>query len=80
MGRELLRVNEAAEALSVSRWTVYRWIEEGKLQGTKIGRGSLRVLRASVAHLIEDNRTDQWKELPMCLRPRPYRPRRNAAL
>lgn len=24
-GKNLLRVGEAAEALSVSRWTIYRW-------------------------------------------------------
>ena len=65
MGRELLRVNEAAAALSVSRWTIYRWIEDGKLQGTKIGTGSLRVLHESVARLIVENRTDQWKQASM---------------
>ncbi|MET0514842.1 MAG: helix-turn-helix domain-containing protein [Nitrospiraceae bacterium] len=62
MEKTLLRVGEAAEVLSVSRWTVYRWIEEGKLEGTKIGPGSLRVLRESVAQLIEDNRTDPSNE------------------
>lgn len=65
MNRELLRVNEAADALSVSRWTIYRWIEDGKLQGTKIGTGTLRVLRDSVARLIDENRTDQWKPASM---------------
>lgn len=62
MEKHLLRVGEAAEFLSVSRWTVYRWIDEGRLQGTKIGRGSLRVLRESVTQLIEQNRTDQWEQ------------------
>ena len=36
MNDQLLRVNEAAVVLNVSRWTVYRWVEEGKLSGTKI--------------------------------------------
>lgn len=39
--------------LSVSKWTIYRWIDEGRLRGTKIGRGSLRVFRTSVEELIE---------------------------
>jgi excisionase family DNA binding protein len=60
MEKTLLRVGEAAEFLSVSRWTIYRWLEEGKLQGTKIGRGSLRVFRASLERLIQDNRTEEW--------------------
>lgn len=60
MGKLLLRVNEAAEVLSVSRWTIYRWVEEGKLKGTKIGHGSLRVLKESVMQLIDQNRLDRW--------------------
>lgn len=57
-GRTFLRVGEAAEFLSVSRWTIYRWVEEGRLHGTKIGRGSLRIFRQSVVHLIECNEND----------------------
>ena len=47
----LLRIQEAATLLNVSKWTIYRWIEEGRLQATKIGRGSLRVFRASLNRL-----------------------------
>ena len=63
MNKQLLRVNEAAELLSVSRWTVYRWVEEGKLRGTKIGRSSLRIFEESVAGLIEDNQVDRERLL-----------------
>jgi excisionase family DNA binding protein len=55
----LLRVQETAKLLKVSKWTVYRWIEEGRLRATKIGRGSVRVFRASVSGLIEGARIDQ---------------------
>ena len=58
MNKQLLRVNEAALVLNVSRWTVYRWVEEGKLEGTKIGKKSLRVIGNSVDKLISENRTD----------------------
>lgn len=58
MDKLLLRVGEAAEMLNVSRWTVYRWVEEGRLTGTKIGKGSLRIFRDSVAQIVETNRTD----------------------
>lgn len=37
----LLRIQETAKLLKVSKWTVYRWIEEGWLRATKIGQGSL---------------------------------------
>lgn len=56
--KTLLRVGEAAELLSVSRWTIYRWVEEGRLRGTKIGKGSLRIFRESIVALIERNESD----------------------
>jgi len=31
MEKLLLRVAEAASLINVSRWTIYRWIEEGRL-------------------------------------------------
>ncbi|CUS34346.1 conserved hypothetical protein [Candidatus Nitrospira nitrosa] len=57
----LLRIQEAAEVLQVSKWTIYRWIDEGRLRGTKIGQGSLRVFRASVSELIEKEKIDGEK-------------------
>lgn len=54
----LLRVQEAAALLRVSKWTIYRWIEEGRLRATKIGRGSLRIFRTSVSGLIDKARID----------------------
>ena len=56
--RILLRVGEAAAVLSVSRWAIYRWVEEGRLRGTKIGKGSMRILRESIVGLIEANQID----------------------
>lgn len=54
-----MRVNDAAQLLCVSKWTIYRWIEEGRLGATKIGHGSLRVFRESVTALVEANRMEQ---------------------
>ncbi|HNG54871.1 MAG TPA: helix-turn-helix domain-containing protein, partial [Nitrospira sp.] len=56
MNKQLLRVGEAADVLAVSRWTIYRWVEDGRLEGTKIGRGSLRVFRASLDRLVQSNK------------------------
>lgn len=51
--KRLLRVGEAAQILNVSRWTVYRWVEAGRLGGTRLGAGSLRILSDTVAALID---------------------------
>lgn len=53
----LLRIQETATLLKVSKWTVYRWIEEGRLRATKIGQGSLRVFQTSVSGLIAEDET-----------------------
>lgn len=58
MDQPLLRVKEAAQLLHVSKWTIYRWIDEGRLEATKIGGGSLRIFRRSVTTLVDANRTD----------------------
>jgi excisionase family DNA binding protein len=55
MEKSLLRVDEAAGMLNVSRWTIYRWVDEGRLQATKIGKSSLRILRTSVDALVKQN-------------------------
>ncbi len=51
--KRLLRVDEAAKILNVSRWTVYRWVEAGRLGGTRLGAGSLRIFSETVAALID---------------------------
>ncbi|WP_454063104.1 excisionase family DNA-binding protein [Candidatus Nitrospira salsa] len=61
MTKQLLRVGEAAQVLNVSRWTIYRWVEEGRLEATKIGKGSLRIFHESVNSLVQDNRKEHWE-------------------
>ena len=43
---EFLKVSEIARRLSVSRFTVYKWIREGKLEASNFG-GIVRISRAS---------------------------------
>ena len=53
----LLRVDEAAELLNVSRWTVYKLIKERELVSVKVRAGRrvpVESIRAYVARLIED--------------------------
>jgi excisionase family DNA binding protein len=60
----LLRIQEAAKLLKVSKWTIYRWVEEGRLRGTKIGKSSLRIFHESIAGLIRENQVDMAGTLP----------------
>lgn len=50
-------MDEAATLLNVSRWTIYRWVHDGRLEATKLTTGSLRIFHNSVLALIEQNRT-----------------------
>ncbi|MGD9897396.1 MAG: excisionase family DNA-binding protein [Candidatus Methylacidiphilaceae bacterium] len=54
--KTLMRPDEAARLLHVSRWTIYRWVGEGRLDGTRVGPGSLRIFADSVDRLILRNR------------------------
>jgi excisionase family DNA binding protein len=56
---ELLRIPEAAERLNVSRASVYRWIEEGRLPAVQLGgRGApLRIPGAELAGWLAEHRT-----------------------
>jgi len=46
--KELLRPDEVARYFSVSRKTVYSWIESEKLQAVKIAGSIIRITRDSV--------------------------------
>ncbi|HHL39383.1 MAG TPA: DNA-binding protein [Deltaproteobacteria bacterium] len=59
MAKKLYRPDEAAEILSVSRWTIYRWVRDEKLRSTKLGRGSLRIFRDSIEELIRNGADEQ---------------------
>jgi excisionase family DNA binding protein len=46
---DTITVNEAAEMLRVSPQSVRRWLKDGHLQGTKVGKGKLwRLSRSEV--------------------------------
>ncbi len=49
--KALLTINEVAEILSVSKFTVYRMIKDSDIQATKV-RGSIRIFGKSLEENI----------------------------
>src|SRR5918911_3611196 len=58
---EIMTPEQAAEYLQVSRETVYRYIRQGKLAASRLGR-SYRVPKRNLDLLLWENRT---RELPL---------------
>lgn len=50
--RKLFSLTEAATILGISRWTAYRWVQNGTLTGRRVS-GRTRVLAASVNVIVE---------------------------
>ena len=44
---EYIKPTDIAKLLKVSRFTIYKWIREGRLQGVRFGGDVLRVPRSS---------------------------------
>lgn len=57
MQHKLLKCSEVAALLRLSKMTVYRMVQDGELDGVRIGH-NLRISRASVARVMGD----LWKE------------------
>ncbi|MGB4068993.1 MAG: helix-turn-helix domain-containing protein [Nitrospira sp.] len=69
----LLRVQETAKLLKVSKWTIYRWIEEGRLTAVKLGPGSLRVVRTSVDELLRKSEVPEGDAHKRMVRIKPHK-------
>jgi len=52
-------VAEAARMLRVSRTTVWRWIEAGKLPASRVGEKSIRIRQADLEKLVAPARETQ---------------------
>lgn len=55
----LLRVNEVANLLGVSRSAVYRLIGSNQIQAVQVNERSVRVARAEVARYVESLRVKE---------------------
>jgi len=52
---ELLTIQQVAEWAKVSRKTVYRWIETGKIPAVKFGNRTYRIPSAAVAEHLRNS-------------------------
>lgn len=50
-----LRLDEVARLFDVSRSTIYRWIEEGRLPSVKIAGKAVRIEREALLKIITEN-------------------------
>lgn len=57
MTDDLLSVGKAAKALGTSRWSVYRWIDTGKIIGIKLG-GILFIPKSEIQRLKNEQATE----------------------
>jgi excisionase family DNA binding protein len=65
--REFYTVSEAARRLDVSRTTVWRWINDGRLRAFRIGGGTIRIRRQDVEGMMrpagrETRKQDIWAD------------------
>ena len=53
MGKQqgLLKLAEVQRQLGVSRWTLYEWLKDGRIQGVKLPCGHYRIPEAEVNRL-----------------------------
>ena len=49
----LLTPQQFADRLSISRWTVYAWIAEGRIKSVKLGR-LVRIPDSEVSRIIQE--------------------------
>ena len=55
--KSIFTIDEVMELLSVTRFTVHKWIKDGKLRAVRIGR-ELRVTKEYLDEFLESNTVD----------------------
>jgi len=50
--QQFLSPQEFADRLSISRWTIYGWLQEGRIRSVKIGR-LVRIPESEVERIVQ---------------------------
>ncbi len=53
LGDRFLTPQQFADRLSISRWTVYAWLQEGKIESIKLGR-LVRIRESEVERIVQE--------------------------
>jgi excisionase family DNA binding protein len=69
--REYYTVAQAAQVLEVSRTTVWRWIDEGRLAAYRLGGRTIRIKRGDLRSLLKPAR-ERRREVRFPLEPREH--------
>ena len=56
--QQLLSPQQFADKIAVSRWTIYAWIQEGRIEAIKLGR-LVRIPEAELERIIEEGTHNQ---------------------
>lgn len=59
--RQLVSLNDAADALAVSTRTVRRYISDGQLEAVRLGRKTLRIKVDSIERFIDARPVGGWR-------------------
>ncbi len=54
ISERLLKTREVCEILGISKWTLYRWIEEGRIRVVRIASGRYRIPESELRRIIEE--------------------------
>ena len=49
----MLSPKEFAKRLSVSRWTIYSWLQQGTIKGVKVGNRLVRIPESELNRIIQ---------------------------
>ncbi len=59
--RQLVSLNDTADALAVSTRTVRRYIADGQLEAVRLGRKTLRIKVDSIERFIDARPVGNWR-------------------
>ena len=61
---EILTTEEVSKLLRISRQTIYKLVEQGKLPGTKVGQ-SYKFLKSELIEFLKGSAAQEMKELKL---------------
>jgi len=54
MGERMLPLSEVERALGLTRWSIWGWIQQGKIKAVKLPNGHYRISESEVQRVLKD--------------------------